>query len=98
MSSGPVKNGNRATARLLLSCPDQQGLVARVANFVWRLGGNITHADQHTDDEAGIFFQRVEFELQGLTVDRREIPTRFAPLAAECHMDWRLNFSDDVRR
>ena len=86
------------TARLLLSCPDQQGLVARVADFVWQLGGNVTHADQHNDDQAGIFFQRVEFLLNGVTASRSQVAERFAPLAADCDMDWRVSFSDETRR
>ena len=86
------------TACLLLSCPDQKGLVARVADFVWQLNGNIVHADQHTDAEAGVFFQRVEFSLAGMTSTRRELAERFAELAKECSMTWRLSFSDEIPR
>jgi formyltetrahydrofolate deformylase len=46
----------------LLHGPDQPGLVARVASWVFERGGNILHADQHRDMEAGVFFQRVEWE------------------------------------
>jgi formyltetrahydrofolate deformylase len=41
--------------------PDQPGLVARVAGWIFERGGNILHADQHRDMEAGIFFQRIEW-------------------------------------
>ena len=46
----------------LLHGPDQPGLVARVAGWIFERGGNILHADQHRDTEAGVFFQRVEWE------------------------------------
>jgi formyltetrahydrofolate deformylase len=46
----------------LLHGPDQPGLVARVAGWIFERGGNILHADQHRDREAGIFFQRIEWE------------------------------------
>lgn len=46
----------------LLHGPDQAGLVARVAGWIFERGGNILHADQHRDREAGVFFQRVEWE------------------------------------
>ena len=46
----------------LLHGPDQPGLVARVAGWIFERGGNILHADQHRDMEAGVFFQRVEWE------------------------------------
>lgn len=51
-----------STLIALLHGPDQPGLVARVAGWIFERGGNILHADQHRDMEAGIFFQRVEWE------------------------------------
>lgn len=45
----------------LLSGPDKPGLVAKVSNWIFDRGGNILHADQHRDDEAGVFFQRLEW-------------------------------------
>ena len=59
-----------ATATLLLSCPDQKGLVATMADWVYRHDGNIVHADQHTDASESVFFQRIEFELEGFDLDR----------------------------
>ena len=53
------------TATLLISCPDQKGLVAKIANFVYSNGGNIIHADQHTDFLAELFLARVEWQLDG---------------------------------
>jgi formyltetrahydrofolate deformylase len=50
-----------ATLVALLHGPDQPGLVARVAGWIFERGGNILHADQHRDMEAGVFFQRVEW-------------------------------------
>ncbi len=54
-----------ATLIALLHGPDQPGLVARVAGWIFARGGNILHADQHRDMEAGVFFQRVEWVPQG---------------------------------
>lgn len=54
--------GASPTLIALLHGPDQPGLVARVAGWIFERGGNILHADQHRDREAGIFFQRVEWE------------------------------------
>jgi formyltetrahydrofolate deformylase len=48
----------------LLHGPDQPGLVAHTANWIYERGGNILHADQHRDDEAGVFFQRIEWQPQ----------------------------------
>ncbi len=53
------------TLTALLHGPDQTGLVARVAGWIFQRRGNILHADQHRDREAGIFFQRIEWALAG---------------------------------
>lgn len=37
------------TASLLLSCPDQRGLVARIAHFIFERGGNILDLDEHME-------------------------------------------------
>ena len=51
-----------ATLVALLHGPDQPGIVAKTAGWIFARHGNILHADQHRDMEAGIFFQRVEWE------------------------------------
>ena len=86
------------TATLLLSCPDQPGLVAAVAEFIFGNGGNIVHADQHTDAEESIFFQRVEFGLDGFAIARGDIGRAFDDLASRFHMQTQLTFSDEVPR
>ncbi|MGF1482843.1 MAG: formyltetrahydrofolate deformylase [Opitutales bacterium] len=45
----------------LLDGPDRPGLVARTSGWIFERGGNILHADQHTDAQAGVFFQRIEW-------------------------------------
>jgi formyltetrahydrofolate deformylase len=45
----------------LLHGPDQRGLVARTAGWIFERGGNILHADQHRDTEYNVFFQRIEW-------------------------------------
>ncbi len=86
------------TAILLLSCPDQPGVVAAVADFVWRNGGNIVHAEQHTDATDSVFFQRVEFELDGFALDREGILPAFAAVADRFDMATTLRFSDERPR
>jgi formyltetrahydrofolate deformylase len=92
----PVDQG--PTATLLLSCPDRAGIVAAVAEFVYRHGGNIVHADQHTDAQEGIFFQRVEFSLAGLALGRDELPPAFHEVAVDFDMQAQVHFSDQRPR
>jgi len=84
------------SAVLLLSCPDRRGIVAAVAKFVADHGGNVLHADQHTDQSAGVFFQRVEFDLDTFGLERAAIAPAFEPLADEFAMTSALRFSDDL--
>jgi formyltetrahydrofolate deformylase len=81
-------------AILLISCPDQKGITAAVTEFIFRRGGNIVHADQHTDGEAKAFFMRIEWELAGFSVPRDGIAAEFIPLAERFRMDWQLYFTD----
>jgi len=84
-----------ATATLLLSCPDQKGLVATMADWVYRHDGNIVHADQHTDASEAVFFQRIEFELEGFDLDRTEIVPALSPLLERFAMRCDVRFSDE---
>jgi len=86
------------TAVLLLSCPDQPGVVATTARFLADHDGNIVHAEQHVDpgtgDDDAVFFQRIEFELDGFGLARDEIEPAFAPVAAELEMTVDLRYTD----
>lgn len=65
------------TAVLLLTCPDARGIVAVVAEWLYVRGANIVEVDQHTDRHEGLFFQRVEFELDGFALADDEVLPQF---------------------
>jgi formyltetrahydrofolate deformylase len=87
-----------STAILLVSCPDQPGIVSAVSGFLYENAGNIVDVDQHVDREEGIFFMRVEWEIEGFGVERESISGAFAPLAERFSMNWTLSFSDVLPR
>src|SRR5487761_1260250 len=89
---------DRPTARLLLSASDRPGLVAAIADFIFRHGGDVTQADQHNDEEEGMFFQRVEFRLGGFDIPRAQLPDALAEVAGPLAMRWTVRFSDEPRR
>ena len=86
------------TATLLVSCPDQRGLVAKIANFIYSNGGNIIHADQHTDFAAGLFLTRIEWQLDEFNLPRELIGPAFNAIAQPLQANWQLHFSDTVPR
>jgi formyltetrahydrofolate deformylase len=64
--------------------------VAAVATWVGSVGGNIVHAEQHTDVSDAMFFQRVEFTHAGTTpIDT--LAAGFAPLASHWNMSFTLD-------
>jgi formyltetrahydrofolate deformylase len=88
-SSSTSKN----TAILLLSCPDQKGLVATIADFIYRRNGNILHADEHADEGSNLFLMRVEFDPSEFTIDLKDFEREFSPVADRFQMTWRLAVS-----
>ena len=87
---------NEPTATLLISCPDGPGLVAKIANFIYANGGNIIHADQHTDFATSLFLIRIEWQLDGFNLPREAIATAFSAIAKPLQATWQLHFSDSV--
>lgn len=90
MGAGPCM---RESAILLIHCPDRKGLVADIATFLYRHGANILHADQHQDKERGLFFMRVEWDVEGFGLDEHDFRDQFRPIAEPSRMDWRLEYS-----
>src|SRR3990172_5867393 len=86
------------TATFLLSCQTQKGLVAKVSQFLYEHGADITHADHHIDPEAGIFFMRVEWRTDAFDLDPAETSSRFGELAEKLEMQWQLHYSSQVQR
>ena len=84
----------RKSAILLLGCPDKKGVVARIAGFIYQHGGNILHADEHSDVDSGTFLMRVEFDPAEFDIPLNDFGRPFAAIAASFEMQWRLAQSD----
>jgi formyltetrahydrofolate deformylase len=88
----------KASAILLVSCPDRKGVVASIADFIFRHNANILTNDEHADEESNLFLTRVEFDLEGLSFDFSEFTERFSPMARDYKMNWRIARSTDRHR
>jgi len=86
------------SAILLVSCPDRKGIVASIADFIFKHNGNILFNDEHGDEESNLFLTRVEFDIANLDFDLSEFAQRFAAIAREFQMDWHLARSSDRPR
>lgn len=90
---------NKNTAILLIHCPDKQGILATVTEFLNKNHGNIIYLDQHVDHQESIFYMRVEWELNGFAIPNEKIGEFFEILIARpLEMNWKLYFTDDIPR
>jgi len=76
--------------RLVASCPDHVGILARVANFIADRGANITEANQYEDKRSQTFFMRYGFDLPLSEEATGEFQKGFQKVADELRMRWRL--------
>ena len=83
-----------ATAILQMICPDQPGLVRELSGWVAANGGNIVHADHHSDQGAGLFLSRIEWQLEGFGLPREAICPTASALAERLGGRYKVNFSD----
>lgn len=81
----------KSSAVLLIDCPDRKGLVAAIANFLLEHDANILHADQHQDAEQGLFFMRVEWDLEGFRLKTEQFAAAFEPIAKKLNLRWQLH-------
>ena len=89
---------NGSTVILQLICPDRSALVSELAGWVAANGGNIRHADHHTDSGAGLFLSRIEWELDGFGLPRHAIEPAVSALADRLGGEVQLHFSDELPR
>ncbi len=86
------------TAILLLSCPDQKGIVAEISHFIFINNGNILHFDQHTENESKTYFMRMEWDIEHFSIPKEEIGEAFRFIANKFKMSWQLYFSGRALR
>ncbi|MBI0576706.1 formyltetrahydrofolate deformylase [Neobacillus cucumis] len=88
---------NRAV--LLISCPEKLGIISTVTNFLLEHKANIVHFDQHTTDpHSGIFFMRIEFDLEELDSSFEKLEQDLHMMGEEHSLDWQLSTNKKRKR
>tara|TARA_Y100001970_G_scaffold293643_1_gene441908 strand:- start:2925 stop:3779 length:855 start_codon:yes stop_codon:yes gene_type:complete len=77
-------------------CPDRPGLVSKLTSWISNYGGNIKHSDHHTDQDAGLFLSRIEWNSKNASVDKEEIYNQFENIATEVKGKFQINYSDEI--
>jgi formyltetrahydrofolate deformylase len=83
----------RKTAILLVQCPDQKGLDAAIADFIFRHNGNILHFEQHQAGEERFYLARVEWDLTDFQLPLENFAAKFDAIADKFSMHWKLAVS-----
>jgi formyltetrahydrofolate deformylase len=86
-----------SVAIALCTSADGPGIVAAVTGFVTEYRGNILDMDQHTDTEAGRFFMRCAWDMDGFALAPAEVPTALGLLAKK-FVDMRFEVFFDAPR
>ncbi len=86
------------TYRLVISCPDRVGIVARVSQFITEYGGWLSEASYHSDREAAWFFMRNEILADSLAISAADFRQKFAEVAQQFNMSWYLRDSSQRQR
>ncbi|MDX1589822.1 MAG: formyltetrahydrofolate deformylase [Oleiphilaceae bacterium] len=89
---------NEDTYRLVISCPDQVGIVAKVSGFVASYQGWIVEASHHADRMTGWFFMRNEIKASSLPLSLDQFRAAFRPIAEEYGMEWHISDSRQPKR
>lgn len=84
--------------RLVIACPDQVGIVAKVSAFVAEHGGSLLEANYHTDNVTKQFFMRNEISADSLSVSLAVFKEAFQPIADAHNMTWYMRDSKQPRR
>ncbi len=87
-----------AHATLLVCCPDRKGLVAALSGILYDHGANILQAQQHTEADEKMFFQRIRFELDELDSSRTDLESLLEIECGRYQMRWRIAYSDRPNR
>ncbi len=77
-------------------CPDRPGLVSLLTSWISNYGGNIKHSDHHTDQDAGLFLSRIEWDINSESFNRDEIYKEFEKIADEVNGQFNVNYSDEI--
>lgn len=75
---------------LILSCPDQRGIVATVTQLLFERGANIEESQQFDDVRTDQFFMRIRFSVPEGGPELERWRDWFGPVATDFAMEWAI--------
>ena len=84
--------------RLIITCPDQVGIVAEVSRFIAEHQGWILEANHYSDPSSQWFFMRHVIDTASLPFGIDTFIDKFSPIAQRFNMEWSLRDSTVKKR
>ncbi|MCM1518280.1 MAG: formyltetrahydrofolate deformylase [Pseudoflavonifractor sp.] len=82
-----------------MHCPDQPGIIAVITEFITTNRGNIVYLDQYVDRVNGIFYMRVEWDLDDFIIPTEKINDYFNTLYGQRYnLTYKLSFTNHRQR
>ncbi len=89
---------NNMNAILLFTCPDQEGIVAKISQFIYNGGGNIIDLDEHVNQNQKFFSIRVVWNMKNFSIPASQLHDAFDVIGKEFNAHWRIEFSESKLR
>jgi len=89
---------NNVNAILLFTCPDQNGIVAKISQFIYEGGGNIIDLDEHVNQNQKFFSLRVVWSMKNFSIPASMLHDAFETLGKEFNAHWKIEFSGNKPR
>jgi formyltetrahydrofolate deformylase len=94
-----IERDREGVTRLLVSCPDQPGILNALSRFLFKRGANIVRSDQHTSAPVGgSFYLRMEFSLPRVEPSSGLLKDFADSVADRFEMTWRMSDAEQVKR
>ncbi|MGZ2369996.1 formyltetrahydrofolate deformylase [Ancylomarina sp. YFZ004] len=89
---------NNVNAILLFTCADQDGIVAKISQFIYNGGGNIIDLDEHVNQNQKFFSIRVVWSMKNFSIPASQLHDAFDVIGKEFNAHWRIEFSENKLR
>lgn len=80
------------TVTLLIKCPDQKGLVAKITNFFYNKGFNILSCQQYVNSIEDTYFMRIRLSSDDAEISKKEFETKFLKIAKPLKFTWSVDY------
>ncbi|UDQ97262.1 formyltetrahydrofolate deformylase [Lentisphaerota bacterium WC36G] len=91
-----MKDNNTIT--FLIKAGDAKGLVSEITSFFYQRNFNILSCKQHSDTLAGKYFMRIVIDKNDLKISRKQLEDEFSQFAEKFTLEWKVNYSDQLKR